>query len=115
MHGADLKPQEIQIEANEFLFTSSHPTLQKGQPVVLTLINKGKLLHEFISSLFEGGKAEVEWDGVVVEGRGIEEIELPPGKMVKITFTPRKIGKIDFICNIPGHLKRGMKGSIVVQ
>ncbi len=115
VRGADPEPQRIQIEADEFTFTLSTPVLERGRPTVLTIINRGKMPHEFLSPLFEGGRTEVEWDGVVVEGKGIEEVELAPGKKVEITFVPRKKGKIPFVCDLPGHMEQGMKGSILVR
>lgn len=115
LNASDLETQRLQIEADEFRFVLSHPFLERGRPVELILVNRGTLPHEFASTLFEGGLTEVESDGVVVEGRGIEEIELPPGKMVKVSFVPRKKGVIPFVCDLPGHEEKGMKGSLLIR
>lgn len=99
----------------EYRFILSDPVLQKGQPVALTLTNKGKLRHEFVSDLFKGAPVELAWEGGEVEGIGIEEIELAPGQSAEIRFTPQVRGKIEFVCDQPGHLEKGMKGSIMVE
>ena len=112
---ADRSPSKILIEMDEFKFTVSDSVLEKGRPVALTLTNKGKVLHEFESDLFKGAAVEMSWDGGAVEGIEIHEVELAPGKSAEILFTPRVKGKIEFVCKQPGHLKQGMRGTIVIQ
>lgn len=114
-NGADPTPQALRVEINEFRFTMDRFSLEGERPVVLTLVNNGKMQHEFASDLFAGGDAEVELDGVIVGGKQIEEVELAPGKSVKVTFTPQKKGKVDFICDLPGHREKGMIGSVSVR
>lgn len=113
--GADPTPQQVRVEISEFRFTIDRPTLEGGRPVALTIVNKGKMQHEFASDLFAGGDAEVELGGVVVGGKEIEEVELAPGKSVKVMFTPQKKGKIDFICDLPGHREKGMIGAVSIR
>ncbi len=113
--GADPKPQEVRVEADEFRFAIDRPMLEAGRPIALTIINKGKMKHEFVSDLFAGADTEMESDGIIVEGKGIEEIELAPGKRVKVTFIPQKKGKINFICDIPGHREQGMMGAVSIR
>lgn len=113
--GANPEPQEVRVEASEFRFTIDRSTLEAGRPVVLTILNRGKIQHEFASALFSGNDTEIELDGVTVGGKGIEEIELAPGKSVKVKFIPQRRGEIDFICDLPGHRKQGMAGTISIQ
>lgn len=112
---ADRAPRKVRIEMDEFKFTLSDSVLEKGEPVALTLTNRGKVLHEFEGDLFKGADVEMTWDGGAVEGIGIHEVELFPGKSAEILFTPRTRGEIEFVCKQPGHLEKGMKGTIVIR
>jgi|GEM_PF-6779175 len=61
--------------------------------------------HEFVSALFSGGDTDVEWNGVIVRGKEIEEVELAPGKSVKVRFTPQKKERLilSAICPVIGN------------
>lgn len=112
---AERAPRKIRIDMEEFKFTPREALFAKGEPIALTLTNKGQILHEFESDLFKGAAVEMLWDGGAVEGVEIDEIELRPGKSVEIFFTPLVTGKIAFVCKQPGHLEQGMKGTISIQ
>jgi len=118
LQAADSAPQEVRIEASDFQFKASALTLHVGQPVVLTLVNKGHHTHEFESDLFQGGETRIESDGVTTVGDGIQEVVFAPGKSVTVRFMPRKAGNFPFACNAEkpeDHSLRGMKGVIQVK
>lgn len=90
--------QKITITGNEFAFTPSTITVKKGQVVELTFKNDGKFPHNLtISDLSLATKT------------------IQPGQEDTITFTPSKTGSFSFICTVPGHADRGMRGALIVQ
>ncbi len=97
------KPQPVQIVAgsaqNEFVFAPKEVTVLTGQPVTLTVVNKGKIEHDF----------SIEALGVKIHSL------IPPGKSASLEFTPAKKGSFEFFCMIAGHREAGMKGVIVVK
>ena len=97
------KPQPVQIVAgsteNEFVFTPKEVAVLAGQPVTVTVINKGKVEHDFH-----------------IEALGVKLHSLvPPGKSASLAFTPTKKGSFEFFCLVPGHKEVGMKGVIIVK
>lgn len=83
---------------NEFAFVPKEITVAAGQPVTLTLANKGKIQHDLgIEAL------KVKFDLV------------DPGKSASVTFTPARKGSYEFVCIIPGHKEAGMKGVLIVK
>jgi len=63
--------------------------------VTFTLVNKGKLGHDFKI----GGK---------------KTAVIAPGKTAKLTVT-LKAGKAAYLCTVPGHAAAGMKGTLNVK
>jgi len=84
----------VKVTATEFKFALSTKTAKHGS-VVFTVVNKGKLAHDFKI----GGK---------------KTAMLAPGKSGKVTVT-LKAGKFPYICTVPGHAQAGMKGTFVVK
>ena len=89
--------QVIQVTAQRFTFTPSEIVVKIGQPVVL----------EFTSLDF-------------VHGFNIPSLklraDLPPGKTIRLRFTPERVGEHPFICdNFCGEGHEDMQGRIVVK
>jgi uncharacterized cupredoxin-like copper-binding protein len=84
----------VKVTASEFKFVLSTKTATHGT-VVFTVVNKGKLAHDFKI----GGK---------------KTAMLAPGKSAKVTVT-LKAGKFPYLCTVPGHAAAGMKGTFVVK
>jgi uncharacterized cupredoxin-like copper-binding protein len=84
----------VKVTATEFKFGLSTKTVTHGS-VTFTVVNKGKLAHDFKI----GGK---------------KTPMLAPGKSGKVTVT-LKAGKFPYICTVPGHAAAGMKGTLVVK
>ncbi len=94
--------------------TSPGPTLKVkvGSVVKLTLINVGALPHVFvvhdrleenpnIKPLFENAQAGSVLNPVM------------PGESLSTVFKITKPGKFYYLCTIPGHVKRGMYGTLI--
>jgi uncharacterized cupredoxin-like copper-binding protein len=84
----------IKVTATEFKFALSTKSVAHGS-VTFTVVNKGKLAHDFKI----GGK---------------KTAMLAPGKSGKVTVT-LKAGKFPYLCTVPGHAAAGMKGTLVVK
>ena len=85
----------ITVTASEFKFVLSKATVPAGSTVVFTVINKGKIEHDF-----------------KIAGKKTPTIK--PGKSAKLTVTFAKKGQSAYICTLPGHVAGGMKGSFAV-
>ena len=97
------KVQAVQILAgsteNEFVFTPRGVTVLAEQPVRLTVMNKGKVDHDF----------HIEALGVTIRSL------IPSGKSATLDFTPTKRGSFEFFCQVSGHKEAGMKGAFIVR
>jgi uncharacterized cupredoxin-like copper-binding protein len=112
----------LTVRMTDFKFTPSDPTVNAGN-VQITAPNSGKVEHELV--LFKTNKPagslpvhgnEVDEEGI--EASGVEspgEIEeVGPGETKSNSFKLQP-GKYVMICNIPGHYKAGMYGTITVK
>ncbi len=87
----------IYMEASEYEFVPSTLRIVEGEAVRVIVKNTGKRAHEF--KLPELGV----------------ETAVPQGKSVNITVRPGKAGRYKMVCNMPGHLERGMRGELIVK
>lgn len=83
----------VTVTMKEFKFTLSKTSVKHGT-VTFTLVNKGKLPHDFAIA---GKKSKL----------------IKPGKTGTLTAT-LKAGKIAYKCTVPGHAAAGMKGKLTV-
>jgi len=88
------KPTTIVVKATEFKFTLSKKTVPVGT-VVFKVVNKGRIGHDF---KIHGKKTKV----------------ISPGKSATLKVVFKKKGKYAYVCDIPGHAKLGMKGTLGV-
>lgn len=87
--------KRITVTASEFKFKLSTKTVAAPGAVTFTVVNKGKIPHDFKIS---GKKTPL----------------LKPGKSAKLTVTLKK-GKVAYLCTVPGHAAAGMKGKLTVK
>jgi uncharacterized cupredoxin-like copper-binding protein len=127
--------QKITITMREFTFTPARVTLQAGVPAEITLINRGKVAHEFMvyavprrmgsasmghewvekNNYFQGLPATVEGGKVTRKGGHLLEIVVGPGQTATLKFTPTRKGTFEFGCMITGHYEAGQKGMLIVK
>ncbi|HET8529493.1 MAG TPA: cupredoxin domain-containing protein [Gaiellaceae bacterium] len=86
---------KITVTATEFKFKLSKASLPKPGAVTFTVVNKGKLPHDF---KINGKKTPM----------------LKPGKSAHLTVTFKK-GAFKYECTVPGHAAAGMKGTFKVK
>ncbi|MFN8632669.1 MAG: cupredoxin domain-containing protein [Chloroflexota bacterium] len=96
-------PVELKIVATDLKFTP--PTLQAkvGQPVKVTLDNKGVIEHDLSFPNIQANKPATELKAIA-----------KPNQSAVLEFTPTAKGAYEYICTIPGHKDAGMKGTINV-
>jgi cytochrome c oxidase subunit II len=88
--------QVIQITAKRFEYSPKEITVKKGVPVVLEFTSQDRL------------------HGFVCPGLGIR-MDIRPGKLNTLRFTPDKAGTFPFHCdNFCGSGHEGMRGTIIV-
>ena len=92
---AAVVPKKITVTASEFKFVLSKKTVPAGSTVVFTVVNKGKIPHDF-----------------KIAGKKTKTLKAGQKTTLKVTF-PKK-GAIAFICTLPGHAQGGMKGKFGV-
>lgn len=90
--------QQIALEGNEFAFSPSTFTVKAGRPVQVTFKNTGKYPHNF-----------------VVSDLNVQSKTIQSGQTDTVTFTPTSAGTFSYICSVPGHTDKGMKGVLTVQ
>lgn len=111
-------PRRETIRQSEYKFVPSRVDFKVGEPVELTIVNEGTLLHEFVTDALKDLPTRVEINGAVVKAGGISEIENPPGGTVVLRFTPEKAGQFSYTCQSEkpkSHLRVGMSGLMVFQ
>jgi uncharacterized cupredoxin-like copper-binding protein len=113
----------LTIGMSDYAFSPSDPTTNAGT-VRISAPNQGQLPHELVlfktkrspGSLPTLSNGEVDEEGL--EASGVEspgEIEdVGPGetKSASLKLTP---GTYVMICNLPGHYKQGMYGTLTVK
>jgi len=84
----------VSVTGKEYKFTLSPKSVSHGK-VTFKFKNKGKLAHDF---KINGKKTKI----------------LQPGKSTTLTVTLKK-GTYKYLCTIPGHADKGMKGKLRVS
>lgn len=95
--------QHVTITTHSYYFEPNRIVVRKGVPVELTVKNKATFVpHDF--------SCEAEVAGI--------EVDVPVGMFrasKQVRFTPTTTGEFDFYCDVDGHAKKGMKGTLVVK
>ena len=81
----------ITVKASEFKFVLSRRSVPAGTTVIFTVINTGKISHDFKIS-------------------GKKTPKLNPGKRATVRVTFGRKGRIQYVCTLLGHAGAGMKG-----
>jgi plastocyanin len=90
--------QKVTVEGAEYAFTPSTITLKNGLPAEITFKNTGAFPHN-----------------LSIADLNVKTKTIQPGEQDTIQFTPDKVGQFVFICTVPGHADKGMKGILTVQ
>jgi uncharacterized cupredoxin-like copper-binding protein len=110
-------PVHLTIRASEMQYAPAKLHLRAGVPVHLTLINDGKVLHDFNLKGSEketmAGHEHHAAHGQTTAGQG-SHVAVQPGQSAALHFTPAA-GEIEFYCSVPGHREAGMTGKLLVH
>lgn len=90
---------EVRVVLNDYSFEPHQIEITQRQPARLILENRGTVRHE------------IEILGLPEE----LEVELAPGEKSVLLVPALRAGRYPFICNMPGHLMKGMKGELLVS
>lgn len=90
--------QAFTVEGNEYAFSPATLTVKNNQPVTILFKNTGKYPHNFSISELD-----------------VKSKTIRTGQEDTVTFTPTKTGSFEYVCTVPGHADRGMKGTLLVQ
>ena len=111
--GGSTGATNIKVTTTEFAFNPANVTVPAGASVSLTLDNTGTVQHTWV----------VLKQGVnVTTATGLDPASIyftskvDAGKTATFTFTaPSTPGDYEIICDLPGHLEGGMKGTLTVK
>jgi plastocyanin len=90
--------QKVTVEGSEFAFTPSTITAKKGQALKITFKNTGAFPHN-----------------LTISDLNVKTKTIQPGEQDAVQFTPDKTGQFSFVCTVPGHADKGMKGILTVE
>lgn len=100
---ASMKPRngiiEVKVVMKEFKFEPDVIHIPANKPVRLLLENKGSMEHELA---ILGGARELE-------------TEMKPQTTTEMMLPPITAGTYPVVCDMPGHMMAGMRGSLVVE
>ena len=123
----------LRITMKDHSYLPKFISVQAGETVRFTVINKGEFVHEFNIGTAEMHKAHqgemmammesgaLEADKIVHAKMGDKKhddpnsILLEPGQSGEVIWKFGQSGKIQFACNVPGHYESGMHGRLVIQ
>lgn len=90
--------KEVTIESNEFSFSPSQITVEQGQNLKITFVNKGNFSHNF-----------------AIPDYGIKTNTIAGTETDTIEFVADKAGTFRIICTVTGHENLGMTGTLIVE
>jgi plastocyanin len=104
--------QDIRIAAQEFRFVPAEVRLDAYRPVRLTIVNEGRELHNFTSTLLANPQVRTLSKAEPPEYREVDTLKIPPGRSATITLNVPP-GMYVFYCKLHGH--SGMVGTIMAR
>jgi nitrite reductase (NO-forming) len=89
--------------------TSPGPTLRftADDVVQITLVNVGKMPHSFAVTDASKQNATVLFNARISP--------VSPGANSSVIFAPYEAGEYYYVCQVPGHVSRGMWGIVIVE
>ena len=115
---------ELSVAATDIAYDTHRFEVLAGQPVKLTLNNKGALVHDFsILEMPHIGEVIAEEMENEVANHDMSHLSVDPeihvasamGESHSIEFTPSTPGEYEFFCTVVGHKEAGMVGTLVVK
>lgn len=101
----------ITIEANKMKYSPTEVILDKDQAVTIELKNNDNVDHD-IEVMIPTTNSTHDHDD---KKENMIHLHVGPNNTQKISFTPIRTGKFEFVCTVPGHKELGMVGSFVIK
>ena len=92
--------QTVEVTIKDSQFVSTGTTLMPGVPIKVMIVNKDTIRHDFSSPVLQGHPTQVEGNGVITHGQGIEGAYIEAGKDAIIRFATERPGRFEFRCTI---------------
>ena len=111
---------EITVEATDFAYSPASITVPVGQPVTLTMDNKGAAEHDFVVEKINVTDVKASNTGPAMHHQMGEmpDYDLhffaPAGDKAVLNFTALEPGTYEIFCSIEGHKEAGMVGKLIV-
>jgi uncharacterized cupredoxin-like copper-binding protein len=103
---------ELNVDVAEFHFTPALAAVPAGEPVKVTVANKGTVDHEWV--IIARGH-EVDGEHHFSESAVLFEVDdISQGTRSTSTFTIAQPGRYQLICAIEGHFAAGMEATLLV-
>jgi nitrite reductase (NO-forming) len=122
---ASVHVTRLTVTATEFTLAPASLTVPVGQPVEITLINRGASIHNWAATGLAATALQIismpkdlpdvfkqDVSTLIKDGHPI--VEAGPNQSAVIRFTPLVAGTYQTLCTIPGHKELGMVGTLVV-
>lgn len=109
--------ETVTVELGDYFFKPNVITLQVDRPYKIEIKNGGVEKHEFTASAFYLSAAlrKVQDASGEYKGPHLGEVEVFAGQQTDLYLIPTVAGVFDLVCEIEGHLEKGMFGKIVVE
>jgi plastocyanin len=111
--GGNGNTTSIKVDTNEFAFNPADVTVPAGANVSLTLTNSGSVEHTWV--ILKQG-VDLTTSVGMDQSSVYFAAKVESGQTTTMNFTaPATAGDYEIICDLPGHLEGGMKGTLTVK
>jgi uncharacterized cupredoxin-like copper-binding protein len=110
--------RSVSIAMNDNMrFTPSVLTVKRGETLRLSIVNKGRVLHELVLGTADELKkhAELMKRFPDMEHDEPQMAHVQAGKRGEIVWQFTQVGEFQFACLLPGHFEAGMVGTVIVK
>jgi uncharacterized cupredoxin-like copper-binding protein len=105
------------VMSDNMRFAPAALSVRRGETVRLTIVNKGKVLHELVLGTPEDLASHAElmkkFPGMEHDAPNMAHVK--PGTAGEIVWQFTQSGRFEFACLIPGHFEAGMVGTVTVR
>jgi len=110
--------QRLAVEMTEYVFSPDTIELEAGVETHLTVMNRGRMMHEFEAPYLADVQVNVETPELLVAAMGLAEVRVAAGQTVTLVFTPERKGEFSIVCDAKEpspHQNLGMRGRLIVH
>ena len=126
--GTAESPRRVAVIMRDYVFNPTPLYLVPGETIELRAFNAGLVAHELVLG---NGAVQQAWASAhgaatppgpfttppparVAPGTGGLELLLQPGESRTVVYRVPAIGSLQLACHLPGHVERGMVGSVIL-